>query len=682
MPTKIIFKINYINDLLLFTDANNLVLVTKKDTTNDIPYNEYVYINSVVDNSLYKKEYFIIINYYDNYTDPLTKFNFIITFPLNISLFYEYIFSEQAIYIYKQNINIPFNMIGLINYNENLAVITRSILFKISGLIDRYDKVISLKNENISDKNFLDLPGNVQIINSLKIQNASNLSFDYYLFETDLPITISDLTKIYFYDPTFIRIINIPFINKNDLEVDTINVLVELIGSNGLVLYSYITNLNVDRVDAKTKSSYVLCFKNYVENIEFTSVNLKIFDYDYYIYFDQLVVGDYIKCNPITIPGDINLYGELIGNNTDIPNPIILNLDINYYKTNLNKNDINNIFNLTKDISNNLIENFLYSDKERFEILLDYLVKFNIKDYNFYNIKFFAEPYSQNNKIINFFNDKLKFLTINPSNVMLNAILSNIEIYFNDKFGVSKNYNIYGMIFNNNNSWDIYTKKYPLDNPTLKYAIIKDLLIMAINFYQIVIYNYSDINDLNGTKISSITNTGTPYINPYYRYNRLILNKDNSKLIFGLDEHFYLKLYIEIQTNYKMLIFYSNTEIPSSNTKVLNFKTNGFYNFKIYQISQPNGSTQINKYEYSILFQNIEECNDFIFWINYGKTIKISNINSTYFNIQASKFFNLDNEGFYVINDSTTSINSIFFRILDLDLNKGNVFVNNQIIQT
>ena len=131
-----------------------------------------------------------------------------------------------------------------------------------------------------------------------------------------------------------------------------------------------------------------------------------------------------------------------------------------------------------------------------------------------------------------------------------------------------------------------------------------------------------------------------------------------------------------------MLIFYSDTEISSNNTKILNFKTDGLYYFKIYQISKPNGSVLTDKYQYSILFQNIEECNDFLYFITNGTTIKSQNIYSTYYNIPKSKLFVLDSEGYYVVNSSTSLLNTISFTILNLDLSIGNVYVNNNIIQT
>ena len=64
MPTKIIFKINYINDLLLFANNNNTVIIYKKITENGIEFNETVNINFQIEESLSKKEYWIYTNYW------------------------------------------------------------------------------------------------------------------------------------------------------------------------------------------------------------------------------------------------------------------------------------------------------------------------------------------------------------------------------------------------------------------------------------------------------------------------------------------------------------------------------------------------------------------------------------------------------------------------------------------
>ena len=512
-------------------------------------------------------------------------------------------------------------------------------------------------------------------INSITIVNAINISFTYYLFETSLPIIISNDLKIYFYDATFIRIINIPIKDHNIFKIDSINVLVELVGSSGSIIYSYIMNLNLDLVKSTSKSSYVLAFKNYIDNIEFDSIVLRVFDYDYYIYFSELVFGDYIKCIPINLD-KANLYDILILSNSNIPLPTIPDLNINDFNTYIDIDNLDDLFYINKNLANDFVEKILYSTNERFNIILDYLVNFKMKKYNFYNITFLTKIYDDN-LVKNNINYNL--YQIDDSNLVLNSILVNIQIFYNDIKSNILNYNIYGMLLNNNNTWDTYTKKYPLDNPVNKSNIIEDLLIMAINYLQIVVYTYNDIDDLNSIKGTQVTDAGIIYINNNWRYNKLILNRDNSKMTFSIDENYYLKMYFQVKLDYKLFVFYTDTDFSSSPTNnILNFQTEAGYYFKILKTAEPNGSTKIDKYMYSILFQNIEECNDFIYYIQYGLLTRPEGSTSSYFNILTSRHFTLTSSGYYII--TNTISNTISFQITNVNLFGTNEFINNKII--
>ena len=78
MPQEIKFRINYINDLLLFSDSNDKLAIKKIITNNGIEFNESVNINYQITESLSKKLYYIQTNYYDFYpypSQPLTKYN-------------------------------------------------------------------------------------------------------------------------------------------------------------------------------------------------------------------------------------------------------------------------------------------------------------------------------------------------------------------------------------------------------------------------------------------------------------------------------------------------------------------------------------------------------------------------------------------------------------------------------
>ncbi len=675
MPTIIKLIANYIDDLL-FTSNNNIILIEKKNTSNGIEFKEYTNVNYKIIETLYKKEYYIETTYYDIYTAPLTKLNFIIT--LNVpNVLFDYVYLSQTIYFYYETINIPFNMIGLINYNQNIAVLVQANLLTIYDTIVSYFNVISFKNNNLLDTNIITLPGNIISINTFSILSTSIVAFNYYLFNTILPIIIiKDYTNIYIYDPTFIRIINIPIKIINLLSTDTINLLVELVGNSGSIIYSYITNLNINLVEGNSNTSNVISFYNYVKDDTISSVILRVFDYDYYIYFSELLPGDYIGCSQITLDKS-DLYDILLKNNTNIPAPTIQNLSILDYNLYFSLSYLDNIFINNQNLSNRLNEEILLSTDERFNIVLNYLKNFKMMNYDIYDIKFKILTTTQNNIEQDDF--KYRSYEINTNNLLLNSVLTNIEIYYTNLNSIVQNYNIYGMIFNNNNTWDTYTKKYSLDNPDNKYNLIKDLLIMSINYQQIIVYNYSDIDDLNSIKVPQIAQAGIIYVNNYWKYNRLVLDKNNSKMSFGLDQNYYLKMYFEIYVDYKMLIFYSDTLFSSSpTTKVLNFRTNALYNFKILQIANPNGSISPNQYVYSILFQNIDECNEFIYWIKDGITVIPPGKISSYFNFTKSKYFKLNSEGYYI--ESSTTSNTISFEIIDLNLYNGNVFTNNKII--
>ena len=202
---------------------------------------------------------------------------------------------------------------------------------------------------------------------------------------------------------------------------------------------------------------------------------------------------------------------------------------------------------------------------------------------------------------------------------------------------------------------------------------------MAINYLQIVVYTYNDINDLNSIKVSQVSDAGIIYVNNNWKYNKLILNKSNTKMTFGLDENYYLKMYFQVKLDYKLFVFYTDTDFSSSpNTNILNFQTEAGYYFKILKTAEPNSSIKTNKYMYSILFQDIEECNDFIYYIQYGLLTRPEGSTSSYFNFLISKHFKLSSSGYYIISD--TIPNTISFQILDVNLFGTNEFVNNKII--
>jgi hypothetical protein len=165
-------------------------------------------------------------------------------------------------------------------------------------------------------------------------------------------------------------------------------------------------------------------------------------------------------------------------------------------------------------------------------------------------------------------------------------------------------------------------------------------------------------------------------LNPYYGYNKIIYFKDsdiNNNLKFSLDNNYYLKFTLNITVEYKILIFkITNTFLDT----IINFKTDTII-FKIFKIIPPNSNTDLESNVYSILFQNIKECNNFMNYIQYGTEL-VSNNTKSYFNITKSKNFKKDDDGYYKITDSIES-ELLYFSIIDLYLTSNTIFLNNLI---
>ncbi len=674
MPTKITFIfIDIEQSEFIFNEANGTILIRVIDTENKIQYREYTKVNYDVNEYLKKKEYYIYTNYYDIYTPPpeLTTFNFVIKFNQTNKIFYEYNAINRIIYFYKSSNKISFNMLGLKNFDGNLSVISNLKLSNIDNSIDNLTKIISLKNESLFDENYLELPGTYVLITELKIYDITNLFYEYYLYQTILPLPVGTKLKIYFYDSTFIRIINIPYFNFNRRSIDSVTFLVELLDSTSNVVYKYLTNPNFDYVDNYKSTEFVLFFKNYVTGIEYSNINIRVFESDFSIYFLNLTAGDYILCNQITL-SDANLYNLLVYSNNNIPTIPILNLDENKYFKGIELEALIDMISFNND-SKDLITIFLSSEDEQFDIFTNYLYQFKIKSYNFYNILFSynyeVKPIIEYTEAQNISQRSVLY----PENVLINNILINIEIVFKDLNGELKNYNIYGTMINNNNTWDIYTKSYNLNN-TNKYNLLKDINLMAINYEKINIYLYNDIGDLNNNIKPSVS----IFSDIYYKYNNFLLNRENSTLGYTLDANYYLKFYINIKSNYNMLIFYSNTLIDSE-YDILNFKLNNITRiyFKLLKVKEYTGNVKPGTVIFNILFQTIQQVNDFLVYLKTGQYVpQIQNV-SSYFNIPKSVNFKKQADGYYIPTTELTDV--INFSVLDLDLNNGFTHSSNSV---
>ena len=567
-------------------------------------------------------------------------------------------------------------MLGLKNCNENISVLTNFTIVDINNTSNQYLKIVSLKNQSLFDNNTVELLGTDIIISDIVIKKSSDITYQYYMYQTIFPEPIGTTLKLFFYDPNFIRIINIPYIETNKYIVDSITVLIELLASDNSIVYSYLINLNFDYVDTYKVTEYVLFFKNYVNTISYSGINIRVFDIDYSIYFINLGPGDYILCNQITL-SDSNLYDILIGTNSNIPAPTIPDLEPSEFNKEINFQKLSTMINF-ENTSGDLVAKFLSAEEEQFDILVNYLNNYKIKSYNFYNINYsyfyetkppiaYTEVQNKNRRDIIF-----------PQNVMLNGILVNIEILYTNSKNEPQSYNIYGMIMNNNNTWDIYTKKYSLD-PVNKYNLLKDITLIGINYTQINVYLYNDITDLNSNiKIPIISSSNSTIPNIYYRYNKFILNKENSSVGYSLDDNYYLKFYVNIKAQYKMLIFYSQT-LVSSDYDIINMKLDNISNqfCKILKIKNYTGSVLPNFTAFSMMFQTTKEINDFINYLETGIYNPNNSTVKSYFNIPKTINFIKQPDGYYVPTNLITGV--INFSIINLDLIVGNVFTNNSI---
>ena len=148
---------------------------------------------------------------------------------------------------------------------------------------------------------------------------------------------------------------------------------------------------------------------------------------------------------------------------------------------------INNLF-LNQNID--VISEFLKSTEVTIDLLADYLSNFNIKPYNFWR---FTSNYSKNKNL-------------DSNNFLLNTILANLNIVYLIDNKKLQYYNLYSEFFNNNNRIDLYHKKYNLSSNSKKKELIKNFIIIIINFLKINVYFYNDINDLDN-KLGIFKNT-------------------------------------------------------------------------------------------------------------------------------------------------------------------------------
>ena len=707
--TTIKIIINYINSQIVFNKISDIIVI-QLETSNNSNYKEQTYLQSSFDNYNSIKKYFFNTSY--PYPQELMSNNFII-YSLNKEFNYYYDNINYIIYIYANYIEIPYIFLGSINNFKEESITNSLTLNYINGLnnID-YINTINIPCYSINPISF-QIPGQTELINTIQLYNSINFNISYSLYDLLTPILINSLLQINFYDYTFIKINNIIVEKINKKKFQVINFLIEINGT-----YSFLINLNLNNILNSSNNSYVLHFPNY-SNINTTNITLHVFDYIYTIYFSNLTSFDYILCNQITL-AETDLYTLIIANDNNLVQPIINDLSIykyelNFQCINLNKTiQIDNLFNLTSILMNTKDNNL--------EIIVDYLSHYDIINYNIYcwidnydryctNLldnflvngilmytefllinkfdkinykKFLIEQEKLNKKIYCKCNNSICNISICKSNCNNCNIINNDsknecnEIsYYNINKCKYENYDLYLKILNNNDyQMNLLNKSYDLSNNNKK-QLIQNLLIILLNYFQINIYFYNNKTDFDNTNNFFKNNSLT---NPFLKFNKLVLNTNNSSLGFKLDTNYYLKFFIKINCDYKILIF---NYVGAILNDILIFESFNNYFFKIFKISpvnQPNGSPDPNNNLYYIVFQNIKECNEFLNFINTGILYVNNDEIKSFFNINKSSTFFLNSNNYYVINNNiNTSLTKsyVYFEIKNLNVENNYIFSNN-----
>jgi len=647
---------NIINISLINLNSINIIklvpvtILVINLSDQSVLFEEKTIINYKLNNFLSKPEYFITTSYVS--PNLLSTVNFYI--DLDYGLYYYYQGNGMnTLYIYSQYLYIPSTFIGLINSTSDITT-TNTVDIKTIQNTSSFSNSISNYFSNNFQNDTIIISGSALQITKYLIKDSSNISKNYVTYNLVLPTAVNSNLKVYIYDGSYCKIQNIKLIeNTNPNRIDSINFMIQLLNTQKLPIYNYLVNLNYNKINFNTYDNLVIFFTNFATNIVYDKILLYVFDYDYNLFFKNLSPTDYDKCDFISI-SDATLYDKIIKNDSNLITPTIPTLSIDDYLVNIDKIKIINTLFFNKNTT--LVTTFLKSYNNNIDLLIDFLYNFNIKSYNFFNIK---TNYSTNTTILNL------------NNFLLNGMLMFVDFKFNSLVETDDtyivDYNLYSKLLNNNNTIDLYHKNYTLTE-TDKKQLIKDFIIIIMNYFRVDFYFYNDITDLNNT-LSIFKNTiGT---NPYFKFNRFILNKPDVLLYFDYDEYYSLKLFIEINISYKILVFNNNTITDT----ILNFQTDQYF-FQIFKIPTINGNINNLFNVFYIVFMNIKECNEFFNYITNGKLYADNDNLNSFYAIDSSMFFKKNTDtGYYQITEDTSGI--IYFNINDIDLNSSSIFKNN-----
>ena len=681
---RINFNFISISNDNVFNILNNNLQIEITDVTGLITFQDTYVIKYEINNNLNKKYYFIEVNDLD--VNNLTKNNISINLASNYIFFYNYYNNEnkKSIIICTLYNYYKLNFLGLPNLKDPLYIQIDYEYYSISNINnDIYN--ITLFN-NATDN--LQLIGDIYKINILGITDFDNNN-NYKLFKINDNIILNQDTEIYFYNDislfSYVIYLNSYNFRVTDNNNETIILLIEYVNNNenvdDLTGYSSVLSLNLQNFSSlqimtnENEFYNTLFFYNYI-NKNYNVKSITIFNFDYKKYFIDFS-NNSIKKNPEFYNIDDNccynnLYNLIIQNDSYLEYPIIL--DVNYLNLLINI-DLINLLNLIRfESENNYFYKITKSGIINIDIIIEYLINFQIKKYNIYKIN---NIYISNNK--NFYkNNNIKNIKniININNNITNCIRCKIIFFY-------KNYETYsfdGKIFLDNYNIQVYHKKYEFENINTdmnKKKLINMLLFLATLPDEIkIIFYYNNLN-----------------ININYVFNQISLKKIKNEFsiffditpINNLYQNQNLKFNLNINKDYYILFLYS--DISYYNELIFTYTR---YIFKIIKIDIPNGNLYENKELYYISFQSLKELNIFMNYIKTG----IFNINpeyiSNYFNFNKSQIFcnyyNINN--YWVLNSLPIQLseninvqdkNEIIFSINNLNVNQvflyGELFI-------
>lgn len=630
-------------------------------------FNEELYIQNDVDELTLENNYFILTSY--EYISTLTTSNFVL---VNNDQKYLFTYIPTIIYIYPKYVKIPIQFLGLVNYYGNtISINVKYKYIDIYGVESDYIvQTLDLYNNNYIDYSYLYISGNATTISVLEITSSDSL-ITYEIYNTPVLIAINNKLKIYFYDNTVANnFFRIEYFTQNLLQCrHAIPVLIQNIDDDGNITNEYVVSLNLDLLDNYTNFYKVMYFQ-YLQYLTGSTINLIVFINDFNDYFTTTT-----SIPPVDPISNTNLYTILLSSDGNLIQPTIPTFlttsNTIYLFMNLDYLVVKRILDITS-FDSDPMASLLHCRKLNLKMVAEYITNYNLKLYNMFKL---------NNTY-----QYLKKQNININNNIVNCILVKIIFLYPPFFY----YTIHGKLILDNYNLQVNHIEYDFVNlPDDRINLILMLLFLCIQTYQVNIIFYNDINDpiltlpfqfsTMKSPIWLFNEKRLPFYNKHIQNNNVntnvnkyttkqVLRTYQNKIYIKRDCDNYIKLMIDIMSRWYILFFYSDLTV---NELVFNV---GSQYFKILRLNTLNGNTT-HQSIYYVVFNDIEELNQFMNLIVIGK-LYISKPISTYYNISQSKQFILTD--YYRITDTTSSGN-IYFEIDKLYINSTYLYGNNYI---